>query len=511
MHYGTFVSRHATRFPARVALVDDDHSLTYAELDDRTDRLAHAFHDLGLAFGDRVALMTDNRLECVEVMVAAAKAGLVFVPLDFRLDDAAALHLLRHSQARAVVVGGSHADQAEGLAREESAVESWVLLDGEGSGLAYEKLLARAASGPVEPSADDDAGFCILYTSGTTGVPKGVFFTHQQTMDNAMAVLKDFEVDARTRYLVSYPHNSAGSVNHVFGPVLMTGGRLVLGDVRGFEAERFFATVERERITHAQLVPTMLFRLLASDADRAHDLSSLTTVGYSSAPIPAPRVKEMLERFGPIFLQAYGMSETCSFATVLTKEDHEVIGTEREGVLASCGRATYGVEVLVVDEDDRPVPPGTPGEVIMRGRWLSRSYWDDPELTAETNRGGWLHSGDIGRMDEEGYLYLIDRKKDLLIIGGANIASKEIEDVLYELPGVLEVAVIGTPDEEWGERPHAFLAPHPGQEITPADVEAHCTAHLPRIKRPAAATVIETMPKTSTGKISKPALRRLLR
>ena len=502
MHYGTLVSRHATRHPGRVALVDESGTRTYAELDERTDRLATALRAKGLRDGDRVALITDNRLECVEVMVAAAKAGLVFVPLDFRLDDRAATHLLRHSGSLLAFVGASHREQASRLT--DTPVRTWIDLDD-----GYERLIADTAPEPL-PTAQDDAGFCILYTSGTTGVPKGVFFTHQQTMDNAMAVIVEFGIDADTRYLVSYPHNSAGSVNHVFGPVLMAGGRLVLGDVRGFDAQRYFTVVERERITHSQLVPTMVFRLLASDADRGRDISSLTTVGYASAPIPAPKVKEMLARFGPIFVQAYGMTETCSFATVLTKADHESVGTDREGVLASCGRATYGVEVAIVDDEDRPAPPGTTGEVVMRGRWLFESYWDDPVLTEQTYRGGWLRSGDVGYLDEQGYLYLVDRKKDLLIIGGANIASKEIEDALYAVPGVLEAAVIGVPDEEWGERPHAVVVPRPGETVDAAAVHAHCREHLPTIKRPVAVTVRAAMPKTSTGKISKPALRREL-
>jgi acyl-CoA synthetase (AMP-forming)/AMP-acid ligase II len=509
MHYGTFVSRHATRHPQRVALVDGDRASTYRELDERTDRLANALRAKGLVDGDRVALVTDNRLECVEVMVGVAKAGLVFVPLDFRLDDRAAAHLLRHSGSRVVVFGASHRDQVARLSGVDGGgtpVESWVGLDDPDG---YERLLADAAP-DARPPVADDAGFCILYTSGTTGLPKGVFFTHQQTMDNAMAVLVEFGIDADTRYLVSYPHNSAGSVNHVFGPVLMAGGRLVLGDVRGFDAERYFAVVERERVTHSQLVPTMVFRLLSSDADRGRDISSLSTVGYASAPIPAPKVREMLARFGPIFVQAYGMTETCSFATVLTMADHEAAGTAREGVLASCGRATYGVEVAIVGDDDRPVPPSTTGEVVMRGRWLFQSYWDDPELTAETYRGGWLHSGDVGYLDAEGYLYLVDRKKDLLIIGGANIASKEIEDALYEVPGVLEAAVIGVPDEEWGERPHAVVVPRPGATVSEEAVLAHCRERLPSIKRPVAVTVRDAMPKTSTGKISKPELRRQL-
>lgn len=503
MHYGTFVRRHAIRHPERVALVDGPRTRTWAELDERTNRLANALRARGLSTGDRVALITGNRLECVEVMLGAARAGLVFVPLDFRLDDDAAAHVLRHSGSRVAFVGGSHREQAARLSGRDTPVESWVDLDD-----TYEPLIAAAPADPG-PTAADDAGFCILYTSGTTGVPKGVYFTHQQTMDNAMAVLNEFRVDADSRYLVSYPHNSAGSVNHVFGPVLMAGGRLVLGDVRNFDAERYFEVVERERITHSQLVPTMVFRLLASDADHGRDLSSLTTVGYASAPIPAPRVRQMLDRFGPIFVQAYGMTETCSFATVLTKADHEAVGTDREGILASCGRATYGVEVEVVDED-RPVPPGTVGEVLLRGRWLFESYWDDPDLTAATYRGGWLHSGDVGYLDEEGYLYLVDRKKDLLIIGGANIASKEIEDVLYEVPGVLEAAVIGVADDEWGERPHAVVAPRPGESVDAAAVLAHCRDRLPSIKRPVAVTVRESMPKTSTGKISKPELRRQL-
>ena len=512
MHYGTFVTRHATRYPDRIAVLSQERCVSYAELDERSSRLARALRGLGLAAGDRIALITDNRWECVEVMVAAAKAGLVFVPLDFRLDDAAAAHLLKHSGARAAVVGGSHYEQSARLAAAGTPVEFWIQLDGPGGQagpgqLDYAGLLATAGDGELE-TAPDDAGFCILYTSGTTGVPKGVYFTHQQTMDNAMAVLVDYGVTADSRYLVSYPHNSAGSVNHVIGPVLMAGGALVVQDVRNFEAARYFATVEKYRVTHSQLVPTMVFRLLA--AQTSCDLSSLTTVGYASAPIPAPRVAEMIERFGPIFIQAFGMTETCSVATVLGKADHQVAGTGREHLLASCGRASYGVEVAVVDDDDRPVPPGTLGEVIMRGRWLFECYWDDPELTAMTKRGGWLHSGDVGYLDEEGYLFLVDRKKDLLIIGGANIASKEIEDALYQIPGVLEAAVIGAPDEEWGERPYAFLVAAPGQDLEPGAVHAHCQARLATIKRPVTVTILDTMPKTSTGKISKPQLRQRL-
>jgi acyl-CoA synthetase (AMP-forming)/AMP-acid ligase II len=513
MHYGTFVTRHATRYPDRVALLSEDRSVSYAELDERSSRLGRAVRGLGLAPGDRIALITDNRWECVEVMVAAAKAGLVFVPLDFRLDDAAAAHLLKHSGARAAVVGGSHREQAARLAAAGTPVEFWIQLDGTPSGpgagqLDYGDLLDGAGDGAELATAPDGAGFCILYTSGTTGLPKGVYFTHQQTMDNAMAVLVEYGVDAASRYLVSYPHNSAGSVNHVIGPVLMAGGALIIGDVRNFDAARYFATIERYRVTHSQLVPTMVFRLLA--AETSCDLSSLATVGYASAPIPAPRVREMIDRFGPIFIQAFGMTETCSVATVLPKADHQVAGTGREALLASCGRASYGVEVAVVDDDGWPVPPGTLGEVIMRGRWLFECYWDDPELTAATKRGGWLHSGDVGYLDGEGYLYLVDRKKDLLIIGGANIASKEIEDVLYQIPGVLEAAVIGTPDEEWGERPHAFLAAAPGHDLDPEAVDAHCRARLATIKRPVAITIVAAMPKTSTGKISKPQLRQRL-
>jgi acyl-CoA synthetase (AMP-forming)/AMP-acid ligase II len=512
MHYGTFVARHAARFPGRVALAEGDRSVTYAELDERTNRLAGSLRLRGLTSGDRIALITDNRWECAEIMVSAAKAGLVFVPLDFRLDDDAVRQLLTHSGARAVVAGSSHRDQAARLMTAGLPVELWIDLDaGSGAGrVGYADLVAGGPPGPAGAGVADTAGFCILYTSGTTGVPKGVFFSHQQTMDNAMAVMSEFEIDAATRYLVSYPHNSAGSVNHVFGPVLMAGGRLVFTDVRNFDAERYFGIVERERITHSQLVPTMVFRLLAADADRARDLGSLTTVGYSSAPIPAARVRQMLDRFGPIFVQAYGMTETCSFATVLTKADHQVLGTGRERILASCGRATYGVEIQVVDSGDHPVPPGTLGEVTMRGRWLSRCYWNDPALTATASRGGWLHSGDVGYLDDEGYLYLVDRKKDLLIIGGMNVASKEIEDVLYELPGVLEAAVIGVHDEEWGERPHAVLVPRPAHVLDGAEVLEHCRRRLPSIRRPAAVTIRDAMPKTSTGKISKPELRRLI-
>ena len=508
MHYGELVRRHARRDPGKVALIDRGQEVTYRQLDRRTDRLANAWLARGLERGDRVALLVDNGHEAVEAMIAATKAGLVHVPIDFRLSAGDVRAVLTDCGARALVVGPDHVGTVRAIRAELAAVERYVLLgDAEPGFESFEALIAEA---PEEVPATDVAGtdlFCILYTSGTTGRAKGVVFDHDQAMDNSMAVIVGYDVHPDARYIVSYPHNSAGSVNHVFGPVLIVGGTLVLDEVKQFSAQRFFSLVDRYRATHGQLVPTMVFRLLGyPDRDR-FDTSSLTTLGYASAPISPDTVRKMLDTFGPIFVHGYGMTETCSIATVLSKEDHAALDAGRPHVLASCGRPTSGVEVRVVDDAGADVPTGCVGEIIMRGRWLTRGYWDDPERTAEAIRGGWLYSGDLGRLDDEGYLYIVDRKKDLIITGGANVASTEVEAVLYGHPDVLEAAVIGVPDPEWGERVHAVVALVDGGTVTAAELVEHCRGRLAHFKAPKSVEVRAALPKTSTGKLAKAQLR----
>jgi acyl-CoA synthetase (AMP-forming)/AMP-acid ligase II len=500
VNYAEQVRRHALQRPARPAVIDGELELSYADLDARATRLATALLAAGVRRGDRVALLMDNTHRPVEVMIACARAGFVHVPLDFRLtaDDVRAI--LGDCEPAAVIVDEPYRQVADAVRPDLPGV--WVCGAAE-----YDGLLASGSSDAPRADVDDTDVFSIIYTSGTTGRAKGVTTTHLQTLDNAMAVIAATRIDGSSRAIVSYPHNSAGTVHHVWGPILIMGGALVMTDVRAFRADRYFALVEKHQVTHCQLVPTMLFRLLDHpDRDR-YDLSSIRTVGYASAPIPPDRVREALDAFGPKLLQMYGMTETTSLATILAPADHVRAAEGDEHLFASCGRAAPGVEIRLVGDDGGPVPVGEVGEIVMRGRWLTTGYWNDPERTAETVRDGWLYSGDLGRMDDEEYLYVVDRKKDLLVTGGAKVASTEVEAVLYAHPAVLEAAAIGLPDREWGERIHAVVAVRPDHAVTPEELIVFCRERLAHFKCPKSAEVLAELPKTSTGKLAKGALR----
>jgi fatty-acyl-CoA synthase len=281
----------------------------------------------------------------------------------------------------------------------------------------------------------------------------------------------------------------------------------VLADARGFSAEKWLTQVQAERITHCHLVPTMLIRVLDSGAVGQFDVSSLQTVGYGSAPMPKHRVEELSRTFGNILVQGYGMTETSSIAAALTKSDHikALAGDGRR--LASCGRPVFGCELRVVGEDGRDVEPGVLGEIIFRGPYIAPGYFKDPERTEQTIRDGWLHSGDLAEVDEDGFIYIIDRKNDIIISGGFNVSSKEVEEVLCWHEAISEAAVVSRPDPEWGERVHAFVVVRPGKEAPAEDLIAFCREHLSRIKCPDMIEYVDELPRNALGKLVKGDLR----
>jgi acyl-CoA synthetase (AMP-forming)/AMP-acid ligase II len=505
VNVGLLLSRSAQRFPDRLAAFEGERGLTYAQLDERSSRVANLLQGaFRIGRGDRVALLVRNRLEVAEVLAGTAKAGGVYVGLNFRLGRAEYDAVFENAQPRVLL----SELEFEPLARELADTFELPLLfvDDDGDE-GYEAMLATAS--PREPStlhdvrAEDD--FCILYSSGTTGLPKGILFDHGAVLTHAAVVLLEYEYGRDTRFLMMIPHNSSVQITTV--PSLMMGSTIGFADARSFDPEWFAAEVERRAATHSFLVPTQLFRLLEHVRD-SRPLRTLETLCYGSSPIAPDRVRELVERFGPIFLQLYGMAEVASIGTMLRKDDH-VAGLERDPrLLASAGRPSYLLDVRVVDDDRRDVPNGSRGEVIFGGPYILRGYFRDPVRTAEALVDGWVHSGDIGEFDEEGYLYIVDRKKDLIIRGGLNIAPTEIENVLYRHDAVLEAAVIGVPDAEWGESVHAFIALKNDKFVDAADLERWCRSEgLPTIKVPAAFSFVESLPKNAVGKIAKRELR----
>ena len=506
---GTHISRAAQRHPGKAALIDHGQVFSYAEFNDRTDRLANALLALGVEPGDRVAVLMDNAHEPIEAFAAAMKAGFTHVPLNSRLTAAETAELFRDSGAIALIADQAHLDVIAKARDEMPGLQHLIVTGGAGGALDFEALITAAS--PVPPAyARSEARAFIIYTSGTTGHAKGVTTTQQEILSQAYtAILPEYGFTPASRLLALYPHSSAASTNCAFGPTWMLGATLIVDDVQHFTAERFLGNVERYQVTHATAVPTMLVRIMrhVEEAGLQYDVSSLQRVAYGSAPIAPSVTTKLLEQFGPIFMQVYGMTEVSGICCTLRADEHDAASETGLARLRSCGRPVPGAEVEVVGDDGAVRAPGELGEVRIRSGFVMNEYWQDPERTAQTLRDGWLYSGDIGRTDQDGFIYIVDRKKDLIISGGQNIISKEIEDALYEYPGVLDAAAIGVPDPEWGERVHAFVSFTDGRTATPADLPGFLAGRLASFKRPRAIDILPALPKNSVGKIAKSQLR----
>ena len=506
MTVAAWIRRCAQRYPDKLAYVDGERRYTYAQYADRVHRHTNGLYAAGLNRGDRVATLTNNHVECVEAVGAAATGGFVHVPVNFRSVPREIAYVVNHCGASLLFVEKEYATKlAE--AGEMPSLRKVIVIDPGNPESEYERWLAQqSASDPaVDVTGEDD--FFICYTSGATGTPKGVLHQQRQSVAHAPVVVIGYEFDAHTKVLLVYPHNSIASINMFYVPAWVVGGCVVFTDQRNFDADRWLALVEKERITHSHLVPTMLFRVLESPRLRSADTSSIVTIGYGSAPMPTERVERLQQVFGNVLIQGYGMTEISSIAAYLDKQDHLEGMKGNRALLNSCGRAAFGTELRVVDDDDRDVKVGEVGEIVFRGPQVMTGYWNDPEKTAETMRSGWLHSGDMAMLDERGYLTIVDRKKDLIISGGANISSREVEEVLYWHPAVREAGVVGKPDEEWGEMPHGFVSLHAGKTVTSDELVAFCRERLSAYKCPRTVDIIEDLPKNGLGKILKADLR----
>lgn len=501
MNPGIALLNTARRTPDAPAVIEGDRTLTYGELNARTNRLAHALRDrFALERGDSVALLLPNRTEVVEMLGACAKLGAVYVGLNFRLAEHEYEAILDNAEPGLIVCGAEHRELAERLALRTGTP----LLDADGPD--WEPLLADgddALPTSVHELRPRDR-FCLVYTSGTTGRPKGVLFDVNAVMQHAAVALLEFELDARSRWLMALPHNSSLQITLL--PLLLCGGAVVFADSRGFDAGRFAADVRRHGATHTYLVPTMLFRLLEAGIG-PEEIGTLQTIGYGAAPIPPARVRELVARYGPRFTQLYGMAEVCSIGTMLRKDDHARALAGEERLLASCGRASHLMDVRVVDRDGADLPAGERGEVVFGSPYTMVGYHRDPQRTGAALLDGWMHSGDVGVLDAEGFLFIVGRMKDLVIRGGFNVVPSEVENALYAHPAVLEAAVFGVPDEEWGEAVVACCALKEGTRAEPGELIAWCRAQgLASIKVPERIALLDALPKNAVGKIVKAGL-----
>jgi acyl-CoA synthetase (AMP-forming)/AMP-acid ligase II len=493
-----FLARSAAAFPARVAVVDGDRRLSWAELRERARRLAVALQESGVEKGHRVAFLALNTTELLEAHFGVPAAGGVLVAINTRLTAGEIAYILEHSGARVLVVDSSLAHLVEGAPVER------ILVCGEGGG--YEAFLASAGSGePEDRLGSEDDAISINYTSGTTGRPKGVVYTHRGAYLNALAEASHARLTARSVYLWTLPMFHCNGWCFTWGVTAVGGTHVCL---RKFDPPLVWKLIEDEGVTHLNGAPTVLI-MLASDR-AAHPLERPVLVTTAGAP-PPPAVIERTEALGFEINHLYGLTETYGPITICEwNPAWDALGVEERARL----KARQGLQMLtadpvrVVDSEMKDVPPDgeTMGEVVMRGNNVMKGYFHDEAATAEAFRGGWFHSGDLGVMHADGYIELRDRAKDIIISGGENISTIEVEQALVRHPDVLEAAVIAIPDEKWGERPKAFVTLGAGATVSAEELIAFSRERLAGFKAPSEIEFGE-LPKTSTGKVKKYELR----
>lgn len=484
--------------PRAVAVRDDARELTFAQLDERSNRLAQALLTGGLTPGDRVAMLSGNTIEYFELAAALAKAGLPMVPLNPRNTVHDNEFILEHSGARALVLDGALADRVDGLTDALARVVEFG--SAVGLGRSYEQELESARRDDPRSAVSEDDPFCIAYTSGTTGRPKGVILTHRGRVLTAIAAGLEYGLGPGRRTIAVAPmYHGAGFIFGYAGPQLGGSTRVL----PSWDPERFLHLIEEERAETVFLVPThaQQIRRLVEEPAARYDLRSLKTLYFNAAALPVALKEWVIDAFPGVGVhELYGSTE-CSVVTDLRPEE----ALRKAG---SVGHPWFFNEVKVLDEASQPVPPGRPGELFARSPMLMGGYLDDPEETAAaTTEDGFVTVGDIAVVDEEGFISIVDRKKDVIICGGANVYPREVEEVIARSPDVHEVAVIGLPDEVYGERIAAFVVPRSGGAADPPALEEFVRARVARFKVPREWHVVDTLPRNPSGKVLKRDLR----
>jgi acyl-CoA synthetase (AMP-forming)/AMP-acid ligase II len=502
------LDRWAEDTPENEFAVQDSRRMSWREAWERTNRLANVLIALDLDVGERVAVLAKNSIEYVLLYYAASKAGVVPVPLNYRSAPPEWLHAIGDSRAAVVIADSAHRAAVQALRGDLPSVRSFAILD-EGDAPGWVRLPSmaqrEAATAPARTvSADDD--LYQLYTSGTTGRPKGAVLTHRAVTANCaqIAALPHRGLPGE-RSLVAAPLCHAGVVWSAFAPQHWGASLVIRTAVDPSELVR---TLDEDTIGYAALVPSILHMCLTDVPDVAgRRYRDLRLVHLGSAPVPEPLLRRAIEVFECDVVVGYGMTEASAGTSVMTPADTARALTDTPHLLASVGRPLRGTSVRIVDAAGEPVPVGEIGEITVRGPQLMRGYWQRSEATTETLREGWLHTGDAGRLDAEGYLYITDRTKDMIISGGLNVYPRMVEDVLHAHPAVAEAAVIGVPDERWGETVQAVVVPRPGAPVEPAELVAFCRGRLGTHQRPRSVDIVDALPRTATGKVRKRELR----
>ena len=505
----------AKRHAARTALRSSGAELTYGRLRDRCAALAVSFSELGVDRGDRIGILSTNRLEFMEAYYAAAALGAILVPVNHRLSAREVAGIIDDSEMKAMIVEGGFADLLREAIDEASTslefvctVDAEVHIDGPRM-IDYEEAVRSGEGRPLSPaevSRDDVAH--IYYTSGTTGKPKGVMLTHGNVCTHADGAARQLGITEDDVWIHAAPMFHLADAWAVFSITMRGGGHVMLPR---FEAGAFLALVERRKVTITNLIPAMLNLVTRHPDVETRELESLRVVLSGGAPIAVEVVRRTMDVLGCDYVQTYGMTETSPFLTFSLLPPHLACLPREERLLyqAKTGRPFEGVDLKVVAEDGAPVAPDgrQVGEILVRGATVTPGYWRRPQETAAAFDDGWLRTGDLAVLDDEGFVNIVDRKKDMIITGGENVYSTEVEAVLYEHEDVLEAAVFGLPDERWGERVAAAVVLRDGRREDPEGIAAFCRTRLAGYKTPKEIRYLDALPRTGSGKIAKRLLK----
>ena len=500
---GDLVASAVTRGGDRTAFISGDTRWTYRQLGALISTTVQALAARGLKRGDAVATLSANRPEAFLITAAAYLMGLRLTWMNPTSSEDDHAYILADSGVGTLFVDPlSFADRARTLVQRVPGVAR-LLSFGPSDGLGDDILAAAAGFSPARlvPQAQPDDVCVLIYTGGTTGKPKGVAHTHRVHVTMILAEMADWDWPAEIRFLALTPITHASGA--MIMPVLLKSGTYAM--TQGFSADKFCHLVQQHRITATFLVPTMIYVLLDHPGRAAADLSSLQLIIYGASPMSPTRLTEGLRVFGPVFMQLYAQSEAPNTVTVLHQHEHDP--EHHPERLASCGTPCVGNQVRLLDDDGREVPDGEVGEICVRGPIVMQGYWNKPEETAEALRHGWLYTGDMARRDADGYLYIVDRSKDMIISGGFNVYPREVEDALSQHPAVASAAVVGVPDAKWGEAVRALVVLRPGASASAEELMALVRSAKGAVYTPKAIDFVAALPMTGLGKLDKKAIR----
>ncbi len=511
MNIAEFITLSSAICPDRVAVVFEGKRSSFSELNERINRFANAMAGLGMGKGDKLAMLQVNCSQCVEAYFAAAKLGVIYVPLNFRAKADELTYMINSSEASILLVGRRYFELVNSIRKDTPQVKHHISVEGPEEGyIDYDELLASSSDEEVFTDIDDQDTTILMFTAGTTGLPKGVMLSHENFSIYILNNVTPADPDIEEKNILTVPLYHIAGVQAVMAAIY--GGRTLVIQ-RQFEVEDWMRLVQEEKVNRAMMVPTMLKQLMDHPNFDRYDLSSLKVITYGAAPMPLEVIKRAIEVFpNTKFINAFGQTESASTITMLGPEDHIIEGTPQEKErklkrLGSIGRPLDDVIIKIFDEEGNELPPGEVGEIVAQGPRIMKGYWKAEEATSQAIKDGWLHTGDMGYMDEDGYVFLAGRANDMIIRGGENISPEEVENVLHSHPAIDEAAVIGVSHPDWGEAVRAVVALREGSTATEEEVIEYCRARLASFKKPESVVFVKELPRNPMGKVLKRVLR----